>query len=86
MLKGQETLWQPIQANEVLIPSHFSEEGWVFGAFDNEDFADKSSISGKDSKHFTSQVLYQETTAPPKTKPLVSRTGLSKSTKPCSCG
>ena len=55
---------------------------WAFGAFDNEDFDDKSSILGTHSKHYTAQVLHQETTMPAMSKPSVSSTNLSKSSCP----
>lgn len=73
---------QSSAANGVPIPSHFSDEGWAFGAFDNEDFEDNSSLSGTHSKHYTAQVLYQETTAPSMSKPSVSSTNLSKYSHP----
>ena len=73
---------QSSDANGVPIPSHFSDDGWAFGAFDNEDFEDNSSVSGTHSKHYTAQVLYQETTSPPKSKPPVSSTNLSKYVRP----
>ena len=66
----------------VPIPSHFSKKGWTFGVFDNEDFEDQSSISGTHNKHYTAQVLYQNTLASPRSKPSVSSTGLPKSSYP----
>ena len=49
---------QSSETNVVPIPNPFIGN-WAFGAFANEDFDDKSSISGTRSKHYTAQVLYQ---------------------------
>ena len=73
---------QSSEATGVPIPIHFSDHAWAFGAFDNEDFGDNSSISGTHSKHYTAQVLYQETTSPSKSKTSVSSTNLSKYSHP----
>ena len=47
------------------------------GALDNENFADPSSISGTNMKNYTAQVLYQDASDEPDSKPLVSETKLT---------
>ena len=56
---------------ENTIPSHFSK-GWTMGALDNDNFADTSSVSGTKVKNYTAQVLYQDASVPPNSKPTVS--------------
>ena len=64
--------------DEAPVPSNFSRGGWTMGALDNENFADQSSISGTNVKNYTAQVLYQDATEEPATKPSVSSTKLKK--------
>lgn len=60
------------------IPSHFSSSGFTVGAFDNFDFEDSSSLSGKNSTHDTAMVLFQDISSTPVGKPDVSTTGLER--------
>ena len=67
------------EANGTPIPSHFRDSGFCIGAKDNSDYADKSSLSGTQSKHYTAMVQFQDAAQKPGSKPPVSSTVLSKS-------
>ena len=63
-----------VSKDNVPIPSHFARGSFSQGAFDNADYKDISSLAGTDSKHYASMVLFQDATAKPSAKPLVSTT------------
>ena len=64
---------------EVPLLSIFTQDTYTFGAMDNGDFSDRSSISCTESSHITMQVLYQEAVSPPDLKPSVFDMNLAKS-------
>ena len=68
------------EGNEVPVPSTFTRDAYTCGAMDNGDFSDRSSISGTKSDHVTMQVVYQEVSSLPESKPRVSEMNLHKST------
>lgn len=69
---------QSCEKNSTPIPSHFCNNHFTIGAFDNFDFEDSSSLSGKSSTHDTAMVLFQDISSSPVGKPDVSTTGLEK--------
>ena len=65
------------EENQVPIPSSFTCDSFTFGALDNADFVDKSSISGTKSDHITMQVIYQHVVSPQASKPLISEMNMN---------
>lgn len=51
---------------EVPLPSTFTQDTYTFGAMDNGDFCDRSSIPGSESSNVIMWVLYPEAVSPPR--------------------
>ena len=60
----------------VPIPATFTKDSFTYGALDNLDFKDNSSLSGTKSDHVTMLVAYQEARVPSESKPSVSTMNL----------
>ena len=78
----QYTILKKADQYGVLLPSHFSDNGWLTAAVDNKDWDDNSSLSGTEGSHQAVMALYQETTIPPATKKTLSAMRKDKSAKP----
>ena len=55
---------------EMPIPSLFSKDDFVMGAFDNANYADNSFLSGSDSLYYTASFLFQGLSSIPLESPL----------------